>query len=255
MSPVELDAKMSKVLLLIDGADGPIGSRQLVGELSQLGVEFSEATMARRLRELDAMGLTVKVGAKGRTPSKDGRALALSIRHGAETIEKVRDATVVRTTDNLLNLLRARRAVEPEAVRDATRSLMASGGTLQQLVDDHRQKATPDGVIPRVVALNFHREIMRHTTNPVLKAMLGIVFNESMDIVERTLDVILAAHHRNAASVDEHAAITAAVIAGDDERAAELMYAHLDRLISEVLRFIDEHDGTLIERLLASGSA
>ncbi|MDR6687748.1 DNA-binding GntR family transcriptional regulator [Arthrobacter sp. 1088] len=247
-----LDGKLLVLLLAIDQAIGPIGSRQLVAELGDQGFSYTEPTMARRLRELDSLGLTVKVGSKGRTTTREGAARAREYHQGTATIERVRDASVIRTSQDLLNLLYARRAVEPEAVRSALASSENLSEKLGSLVDLHKEQVNHRGAFPHAAALNFHREIAEHATNPVLKAMLGIVFNDSTDRVERTLDTILVAHHHDANSVDEHAAIVQAMASRDADLAASLMREHIDRLVGEVLRFVAEHDSALVEQLLAT---
>jgi len=248
---MSLDDRLTRLLLLINDAGEPVGSRHLVAGLAKLGTVHSEATVARRLRQLDDRGLTVKVGTKGRRLSDAGRALARAVKAGAISAERLHNASDIRTTWDLLNLLRARRGIEPEAVRDATSSLCGtSGASLRDLVDRHRIEAAVDGSVPRDTALAFHREIAQHTRNPLVRAMLDIALNENMDFVEATLDVILEAHHRNAESVHEHADIAEAMLRGDAEHAAQLMHHHLTRLIHEVDEFVAAHDDKLIDRLL-----
>lgn len=245
-----LNEDLAKLLLIIGLASEPVGARHIVESLGRQDLYPSESTVARRLRKLDARGLTLQVGTKGRVLTDAGLDLAQSLKRGAISAERLQEASSINTSEDLLNLLRARRAIEPEAVRDATASPQElSGSPLMDLVSRHQAEAGM-GAPPRYIALAFHREIARHVKNPMVQAMLDVVLNEDMESIERTLDIILEAHHRGSESVGEHAAIVEAMMRGSAEEAAQRMYEHCNRLLLEVEEFTSSNDG-LLNRLLA----
>jgi len=251
----DVSEELIELLLLIDQSASPVGSRQLVRQLEKQGKTWSEATMARRLRELDDRGLTKKVGAKGRESTTSGRALALSVRRGERSAAQFREASTIRTADDVLHLLRARRAIEPEGARGATEALIGQNDpAVRRLVEQHRSAVRDGGPVPRKLAMAFHREIARLSVNPIVRVMLDIVLSEDMDPVEDILDIVLEAHHHAAESVDEHERILAAMTAGDADHAADLMHEHLDRLVNEVLTFIDNNGAWIINRMIDASS-
>ncbi|MEV6229766.1 FCD domain-containing protein [Saccharopolyspora shandongensis] len=244
------DGVADAILTAIDEADGPVGARQVRIGLAGRGHHLSESSIARRLRDLDAQGLTQPVGSKGRTVTARGAEIVRRSRRTASGAD-LAAATEIKTAEDLLNLLRARRAIEPEALRDATRNTTpAHVEQLRGIVEAHRQQLAASEAVPRDVALRFHREATTPTQNPLVQAMLRIVLDNTLDRVEEALDVILEAHHHADISVSEHEAIVDAIADGDEERASELMRAHLDRLLNEVEKFLVMHDSGLVERML-----
>ncbi|WP_327241139.1 FCD domain-containing protein [Streptomyces sp. NBC_01320] len=249
--PSWLDDNTSDALLIaIDEVGSPVGARQISAALAERGRHLSESTVARRLRHLDAEGLTLQIGVKGRVLTDAGNRAVERLRRTSRSASLV-SASEVRTAQDVVNLLKARRAIEPEAVRDATTHISdAELAALSTVVAEHRNRASAKERPPRDIALTFHRLLSAPAQNPLVQAMVGIVLDDSHDHVEAALDVILEAHHHSAVSVSEHEAIIEAMAQRDAERAADLMRAHLDRLLEEVDTFITRYDSELLERLL-----
>lgn len=238
------------LLAVIGDAGGPVGARQIRAALGERGRHLSESTVARRLRELDAEGLTLQVGAKGRVLTDAGGRAVERLRRTSRSAGLVA-ASEVHTAQDVVNLLKARRAIEPEAVRDASAHVSEDElAALRESVAMHRERAAATERPPRDVALTFHRLLTAPTRNPLVRAMVAIVLDDSHDHVEATLDVILEAHHHGADSVSEHGAIVEAMARRDGEGAADLMRAHLERLLAEVDAFVSRYDSALLERLL-----
>lgn len=241
------------VLRLLDQAAGPLGAREIRHGLLADGFQMSEATVSRRLRDLDARGVTTPVERKGRVLTGEGRALLRARLRGLEQTDLLGRAIDVRTGEDVLHLLRARRAVEPEAVRDgAGRADAAALAELRQGIRAHEQALDDEERIPRELVLDFHRTVTGFTRNPLVAAMTRVALDPSLDHVEATLDVILEARHTSHESVAEHARIADALAAGDGELAATAMTEHLDRLIGETIAFMDRYDPALVDRLLAA---
>ncbi|WP_406384950.1 FCD domain-containing protein [Streptomyces sp. NBC_01618] len=244
------DSTGDALLVVIDEVGSPVGARQISAALAERGRHLSESTVARRLRQLDAEGLTLQVGAKGRVLTDAGNRAVERLRRTSRSASLV-SASEVRTAQDVINLLKARRAIEPEAVRDATTHISdAELAVLRTVVAEHHDRAKVKERPPRDIALTFHRLLSAPARNPLVRAMVAIVLDDSHDHVEAALDVILEAHHHGAVSVSEHGSIIEAMAQRDAERAAELMRAHLDRLLEEVDTFIVRYDSELLERLL-----
>jgi DNA-binding FadR family transcriptional regulator len=251
-SGAELDAETA-MLRILDRAAGPVGAREIRHGLLAEGVAQSEATVSRRLRQLDARGLTVPVERKGRVLTDEGTRLLRSRMRGLEQRDMLGRATDVRTGADVLHLLRARRAIEPEAVRGgAAHADPAALAELRRRIGEHERALTAGEHIPRALVLDFHRTVTSFTENPLVAAMTRIALDPALDHVEETLDVILETRHTSHASIAEHACIIDALAAGDGERAAAAMAEHLDRLIGETTAFMAKYDSTLVDRLLAA---
>lgn len=244
------DGTGDALLVVIHEAEGPVGARQISAALTERGRRLSESTVARRLRHLDTEGLTLQVGAKGRVLTEAGLRAIERLRRTSRSASLV-SASEVRTAQDVIHLLKARRAIEPEAVRDATAHISeAELVALRAIVAEHDDRARAKARPPRDVALTFHRLLIAPAENPLVQAMVAIVLDDSHDHVEAALDVILEAHHHSAVSVSEHSSIIEAMAERDAERAAGLMRDHLDRLLGEVDTFVARYDSELLERLL-----
>jgi DNA-binding FadR family transcriptional regulator len=252
--PSEVDmATETAMLRILDRATGPVGAREIRHGLLADGHQLSEATVSRRLRQLDATGITVAVERKGRMLTEQGAQLLRSRMRGREQADMLDRAIDIRTGADVLHLLRARRAVEPEAVRGgvghADPAVLAE---LRRRIDEHGRALDESEHIPRALVLDFHRTVTSFTTNPLITAMTRIALDPQLDRVEQTLDVILETRHTSHESIAEHARIVDAMAEGDAEGAAGAMADHLDRLISEAAAFMARYDSTLIDRLLAA---
>lgn len=250
------DRPADAILEVLASAPEPWGARQVRQALiaTQAGLELSEATVARRLRLLDRRGLTVAAGTKGRMITPAGRQHVAFVLRGRATAKRLLEGTEVRTSDGLIQLLRARRAVEPEAAREA--ALAGDdrlGSVLAEIIAEHRRHYASTDDVPRDISLRFHRRVAARTGNPLVRAMLDVVLDPALDRLEAALDVVLASHRTGAAAVTEHQAIADAITAGDAARAEETMRAHLDRLLEEAARFLTEETTPIVERLLTWG--
>jgi DNA-binding FadR family transcriptional regulator len=239
------------ILAVLADAPEPLGARYIRHALHEAGHELSEATVSRRLRDLDRRGLTVQAGAKGRVLTSAGRSHVATATRNRTTAAYFQQGTDVRTAQDLINLLRARRAIEPEAAREAAEFREPSGiAALEKLIKQHHEHYAAADNVPRTIALGFHREVARWSRNPIVKAMLDVVLHPALDRLEAALDVILVSHHVGAASIEEHQAIVDEISAGNADAAERAMRAHLDRLLGEVERFVTEETAPIVERLL-----
>ena len=242
------------MLQAISASTGPVGARDLQRALSAQGQVMSEATVSRRLRELDEAGLTAPAGRKGRLLTAQGSTALRSRLRGRERRALLDHVTDVRTASDLVHLLQARRVIEPEAVRQGVgRADPASLAQVQSAVQGHDAAlAGHSERIPRPLVLSFHRIVTSFTDNPLVAAMTRIALDPSLDHVEAMLDEILYVRHASHKSVAEHAAIYQAFRTGNSDAAAAAMRDHLDRLIDETTAFVSSQEPEVVERLLAN---
>lgn len=243
------------VLRALSSLPTPVGAREIRRDLVEHGWSVSEATVSRRLRALDASGLSESFGRRGRriTPRGD-QHLRIRLR-GQEQQDLLRDLGEISSARDVIDVLHARRSIEPEAVRSgAGRADAESLAALATMMRRHDVVlADAQAPIPRDAVLGFHRTITSFTGNRLIAAMTRIALDRSLDRIEAVLDLILADRHTSPLSVEEHQRIYRAFAGGDGDEAARLMHEHLDRLIRDTENFAAEHSPQLIERLLADG--
>lgn len=246
-----LDAESDAILAYINDSDSPVGARQISGALAAQGAALSESTTSRRLRELDAKGLTRSVGAKGRAITALGAEVVARDRRASNA--RLVAATEIRDAAGLIHLLRARRAIEPEALRDATLHVTdAELRDLRSLTGAHRQEIQQTEPAQSALSVEFHRRLAAPVRNPIVRSMHHLVLDSNLQHVDSTLDIILSDHAGIISSIDAHTAILDAMERRDADAAANLMREHVETLINETEAFIAANGTVLVNHLLRS---
>lgn len=239
------------LLAVLQDTAGPVGARQIRDVLHARGISLSESTVARRLRELDELGVTEPIGKKGRILTPSGRNQLETFLRVDNDASQLITATQVKTAQDVLYLLEARRAIEPEAVYGGALCINSDEiESLREFIANHSTAVDRGESFPRDIALGFHRQVTGYTNNPLVRTMLSIVLDRSLDRIEEALDVILESHDHGRESIDEHNAIVEELASGNGQKAANLMRAHISRLIRDVEEFIQGPDPSLLERLI-----
>jgi DNA-binding FadR family transcriptional regulator len=226
----------------------PLGTRYAALELERRGIALSESSVSRLLREMDARGWTTPVGTKGRVLSAEGR------RHAAESVlAQSTSASLkhpVKDVEDLLDLLRARRAVESAIAGDAARapdpkSLLA----LENLCNLHHDHIGEAPMIEQP-GLTFHRTLVAMCHNRMLKISGEMMLAPHLDRVEAVLDTILASKRAEQQVVAEHRAVYEYVRDADPEGAEQAMRSHFDAMIAATENSVVGESQHLIEQLL-----
>ena len=216
-------------------ATSPLSVAEMQDQMVALGYpENSFSTVARRLKEIEEMGLCHQVGREGRVLSREGQAYFLTLQERERRQELLRHARGISTSEDLERLLRARRAVEPEAVHEF--ALNASDEEiehLRKLESEYESVVGVGGSHSRGSALDFHRMIASQSKNPFVLLVLNEALHPKLDRVEAAMDAVLQQQHVHAASLRFHDAILDAVLARDAQGAENLMREHLDSMLAE----------------------
>ena len=231
-----------ELLVLLAEFEQPTGSREGSRALKEAGFDFSESKVTRLLRRLDERGYTERVGAKGRIPTAEGERIASMLRRGQVHTAALHEALNIRTVADLIDLLIARRAVETEAA-----ALAAVNATEEQLrsLETHVQRHQTDLVAnhpPRTGALKFHHLIGQASHNKPLIAFMNALLSDELDELESVLDIITGLFGTLRESLPEHEIIVDALINRDPDAARASMTRHLDRLINEARRYLEQTD-------------
>lgn len=246
------DLRLS-IIALLDEAGQPVGARELSATLRGAGFNLSPSTTARRLRDMDDEGLTQPIDSIGRVLTPLGKRLARRRRH-SQTGTRLAEAADIQDTAGIVNLLKVRRAIEPEAVLDATASITDSHlAHLRTLVQKHRDGLSSGEGLPPQLSLSFHRAAAQTVKNPLLAEIHDLIFSQDLERIDVAVDLILEGHHHVELGVEEHAAIIEAMASSDGGAAAALMRAHLERLIEETNQFVFERGVVLLDTLISRG--
>lgn len=228
---------------------GPLGTRHARNELAKRGYELSESSVSRLLRETDHRGWTQSVETKGRVLAAEGRrraADAVLARGGSESLSR---AVAVRDVKDLLDLLRARQAVESAIAGDAARSVNTDDlQALRQIHDTHRSTIGSAAMISQP-GLMFHRKIAAMATNRMLKLAADMLLAPHLDRVESVLDLAIRPDQDDEV-VDEHERVLACIAAGDPAGAKQTMNEHFANMVAAAEASIVGRDDQLIQRLL-----
>lgn len=243
------------LLMAIGRADAPVGVLQARAALADAGLDVSESTVARRLRDLDGAGSTLLLGKQGRVLTTAGSQQVAALTATRRREELIEEARTVHTSQAFLDLLRVRRALEPEAAREAAeRADGQDRADLRTMQDEYSRLVAKGGDLPRHSALVFHRRLLAISRNPLLTATLEVALDPGLDRVEAALDIVLRRHHAHEVGARDHEELLAAIEAGDGDRAEAVMRDHLTAMLAEVERVTDEVGTGLLDRLLAWSS-
>lgn len=221
-------------LTLLAESDQPVGARRLSEVFRSNGVDVAEATAGRCLSELDELGWTRSRGKKGRTLTEAGRRHLVELRlrdRLSEAGSLIAAAGELTRSEDIVDLLYARRAVEPEAAR-----LAASRATCEEL-DQIDAAAEGCACSEGVHMIRFSRSFHRLLTQACHHRMLSAVAELLLETNERPNDRFEL--HRRSTAVgaytqlkQDHRDIVAALKRRDAAEAERLTREHIDRMIS-----------------------
>lgn len=237
-------------LRLIAASEEPVGNFRLVRELEARGMGVGEATAGRLLRDLAERGYAETRGRRGRvlTPRGAERLAELAGRQEIHAqAEQLVEAVQALDADAALDLMTVRRAVEPEAARQAAlRATDDEIEAMREMVCAHCRALQEEA--DRVDAsVSFHLAVIRASRNEVLAAVGALLLSGRNLQALRMLDRIALdpraklvdddlATREAALRADDHERILDAIAARDPERAAQEMAEHMGRLVAHVER-------------------
>lgn len=231
---VQLDDETTYLTLhALSNSEGPVGCWRVRAALRTAGIELSEATAGRLLRELDHQGSTRPVGSKGRLLTEEGRARLAALGQARARNSYHSDllqAIKAETIEDILDVLRARRAVEVESARLA--AMFASEAEIQEIeqaVKSHLEEVERGGIAGEQNRA-VHRLVAQASKSRVLLAVVNLILEdqqlqEAQVRIQRAADQLVP---------QEHIVLLKALKSRRPDRAAKAMRAHIDRLIKVV---------------------
>lgn len=238
LAPDELSPLERLLLVELDSADHPLGGAVLHRIASGHGMAVSVSTVARRLRKLDDLGLTDLAVSDGRVLTEAGHRLVAStlrVERAASMLVHASEASVSR---QLLDHLTARLAVEPAAAADAAKHRsLAVLAELASSLQAHEDAIEAGRELPHMATVEFHRLISTACSNALLRSMLAVVFDASLEPLQDELDRVIRVRDTDNQGLLDHQRIYRALEGGDPDAAFEAMRAHMARLVDELDRY------------------
>lgn len=244
------EGTLTALLAVLASSRGPIGTRAARQALQAMGIEISESSASRRLRELDERGWTIPVGAKGRVLSEEGRQRQAEREFSNRATATLGQAVDVRDVKDLVDLLHARKAVESAAAANAaTYASPVDLEELKELVSRHKAAVGTPGMADQP-GLDVHRKIAAIAPNRMLQILTGLVLAPHLDRVEAVLDIVIGSDDHQSAVVDEHQQIVEAICSRNTRAAERAMDEHFDKMINSAEHFIVGDNASVVTRLL-----
>jgi DNA-binding FadR family transcriptional regulator len=213
----------------------PIGSWVLKVMLELNDLEVSTATIGRILKNLDTKQYTELVDSQGRVITEKGIAYVnkLSERVEREYLQKkLIHASQPKNLDELLDLLRARKALECETARlAASRAASEDIASIEKAMLRH-EDAVLNKNDPTATALDFHKKVAVASKNRFLIAALDILIYEEVKLESQFTELIT--RERGDEYAKQHRLIMEAIKQQRPKEASALMGIHLDTLIEAI---------------------
>ena len=231
-----------EILTIIRASRVPLGSGTIRDSLIDRGLQISEATVGRILRDLDKEGWTKRVGYRGRILTSGGKERLkwlLAERERAIFSGELLKALRAKGKEKLVDVLVARRAIERETARLAALHATEEELTAMEGILAMQRELLGSGQSTAATDVKFHRSIAVAAQNRVLVAAIDLIRQDGqltpiMEYIRRRVGSTMVADHMQ---------ILARIAARDAQGAEEAMVAHIDGLITDVGKYWDGYEG------------
>ncbi|MZP29970.1 FCD domain-containing protein [Heliobacterium undosum] len=235
------EAQEQAILSVIQESPEPVGSGSIRAEAARRGLEMSEATVGRLLKDLDDKGYTVRQGFQGRRLTDAGKKRLIALNQRLEqsslSMELV-DALSKERKKTLLDMMVARRAIEGEITAIAAQSITPDEVAEMEQILREQERLCAQGRLAFDQDIAFHKALARACRNPVLEKALELIYQSGRysltleEIRREVYDGIMADHRK----------IFDAIRRGAPEAARAAMVTHLENVIRDIERLWQKHD-------------
>ncbi len=229
------------ILKLLDGQTAPHGAGSLLENIEAHGLAVSEAGIGRAMRALRTHGFLEKIGKQGHRITPSGQERLLKLEEEKKLRDFLKDIVVqpeMRGGNNLIDRLIARKAIEREAVYQAT--LNATDEELREIeriVDEQYENMRKNENYADMSA-RFHRAILKASRVPLLETLYDFIgissqwqnfFVGTFKIYNTPLNI-------------SHDKILQLMKSRNPEKAAAAMASHLDDVIANAKKLAPEEN-------------
>ncbi len=233
-----------QILKFLGDNDMPLGSGTISEKMKMMNVQISEATIGRYLRNLDARGLTKKVGYQGRILTQAGKKFLED--HENEKYLQTKSHYMIRLAragakDELLHILVARRAIEKETCRLAVEKVTDEDILLlSDIVAKHLENISK-GMSGANEDTAFHKTIARISGNKFLATALDLIRQDGQlspvfEYIRKQVGSTVVADHKKVLTALENR---------NPAEAEKAMASHIENVILDVKKYwdiVNNHD-------------
>jgi len=219
-----------KLLSYIVKKNEAVGASSLALELNT-----SQATIGRKLHELEFRGYLQKQSNKGRIVTEKGRDYFEELKSEELRKHKVNDLlneSYVSSEKDLLDILYARRLLEREIVHlAAQKRTVEECNNLEKILASQKQEIQ-HGSLGDKQDLEFHSLLGKISGNKILAQMVNLIMTQGLAYLEFSY-----IRRKFSTAITDHEEILKFLIKGDPDGGAEAMVKHIDRIISDVKKY------------------
>jgi len=222
-----------KVLQVLGTSSEPIGAGALASELRKRGSPVSMATAGRILQNLEENDYAEKISNKGRILSPKGQKYLDQLeseRKGHLFAQSFFEELYIRSPEDLLNILVARRAIERETARlaalNATKEDLTEIRVFAEILDGGPENISSISVVDRM----FHEAVAKAGKNNLLLSVLKLVRQDVN--IQHVMALIRQEEGRILGG--DHLPIYEAIATRDPAAAEKAMLDHIDNIIKDV---------------------
>jgi len=224
------------ILKAIDSCEVPVGSGYIHNSLEMQGINISEATIGRVLKQLDIKGYTEKIGFKGRKLTLEGKKKLSELEHentinhyGKELLNVIK----VTGKQELLDLLIARKAIESQLAKLAAMYITDEEIREMQNIIKRQQMHVNEGISIAEDDVEFHKLISKAARNRVLDAAMDLIrqhgqLSPMLEYIRKEVKSTVLLDHKK---------IFEAIAAKNPEEAEKAMVEHIEKLERDVKKY------------------
>ncbi len=231
----DADLKLEyEILYQISKNNLPMGA-----SLLSLKIDASQATIGRKLQELEHKNFLKKESNKGRIITSEGKKYLKKLKNDIIKSQNVKE--LIKDSNSfskkrLLDILMVRKILERETVRMATKRITKTQlRRLKKIINLQEIKVSQD-LLGDEEDLKFHSLLARISGNKVMEQILTLILTQNG--VYSEFSYIRKKLHTSI--VKDHKGILNAIEKGDAELAANLMVSHIDKIIDDVNKYFEE---------------
>jgi GntR family L-lactate dehydrogenase operon transcriptional regulator len=227
-----------RILELLEGTRGGVGSGSIFLRLRDQGFEASQATVGRVLRVLDHQGMTTKVSNRGRVLTPAGKRFLEELRRREgrkEWAEQLLTDAEPASRDEFLKVLAALRLLEGHIASLAAENASPEQiDTLWRTLEAQREQLESPGM-GADQGIDLHELIAEAAGNRFLRSATNLIWSSNKSIRDLWYEANILT---GISSYPDHIRIIKAIANKDPRRAKHAMDVHFDRFVGAVRSFL-----------------
>ncbi|MCG8640893.1 MAG: FCD domain-containing protein [Desulfobacterales bacterium] len=208
----------------------PVGASSLA-----LNLNTSQATIGRKLHELEFQGFLEKKSNKGRVITSKGKDYFQQLENKElrkRRVDELINDSNVSSEKDLLDILYVRRLLEKEIAYLAAKNITTEDcKTLEKILSDQRLEIKY-GSLGDQQDLEFHTMLGKISGNRILSQILSLIVTQSLAYLEFSY-----IRRQYTTAVDDHEKILKGLITKDPGLASSAMVKHIDKIIRDVKKY------------------